>query len=107
MISTLNISNSLRKLCSVEGVAYFAPAFELLAELPAFCDVSTVSRTICGKLEDTMAAEFLSQFLTIEGGTEDEIEGVEFTTDEIKDSVSLFHDICTRFPSIMELAQGG
>ena len=107
MISTLNISSSLRKLCSVEGVAYFAPVFELLAELPSSCDVSTVSRTICGELEDTMAAEFLSQFLTIEGGSEEEIDGVEFTTDEINDGVALFNDICTRFPSIMELAQGG
>ena len=105
MISTANISNALAKLSSAEAVEYFAPVFELLAELPSSCDVATISRTICGELEDTMAAEFLSSLLTIEGGTEDEIEGVEFTTDEINDCVTLFHDICKRYPAIMELAQ--
>jgi hypothetical protein len=104
MINTANISNALTKLSSAEAVEYFAPVFELLAELPASCDVPTISRTICGELEDTTAAEFLSSLLTIEGGTENEIEGVEFTTDEINDAVALFHDICTRYPAIMELA---
>ena len=105
MISTINISNALRKLSSADAAEYFAPVFELLGELPTSCDVATISRTICGELEDTMAAEFLSSLLTIESGSEEEIEGVEFTNDEINDAVALFHDICERFPEIMELAQ--
>jgi len=102
MISTVNISNALRKLSSVEGVAYFAPAFELLAELPESCDVSTVSRTICGELEDEMAAEFLNVLLIVE---DEQDEGL--THGEAEDCSVLFNDICDRFPSIMELAQGG
>lgn len=106
MISTVNISSTLRKLSTPEAAVYFAPVFELLGELPASCEVATASRTICEELDDTMAGELLSNLLTIEGGTEDEIEGVEFTDDEITDSVTLFHDICERFPDIMRIAQG-
>jgi hypothetical protein len=102
MISTTNISNALRKLSSADGVTYFAPAFELLDKLPESCDVATVSRTICGELEDEMAAELLSVFLVVE----DE-EGEELTHGEAEDSSVLFYDICERFPVIMELAQGG
>ena len=107
-INTLNVSNSLKKLCvTQDGIAYFAPAFDLLAKLPECCNVSAVSSAICVELDAAMAGEFLSQMLTIECGSEGEIEGVEFTTDEINDCVALFHDICERFPSIVRIAQGG
>jgi hypothetical protein len=105
MISTINISNTLRKLSSADAVAYFMPAFELLDFMPEHGTVEDVANMLCTNLPPQMAGELLSSLLTIEGGTEDEIEGVEFTTDEINDAVALFHDICERFPEIMELAQ--
>jgi hypothetical protein len=102
MISSENISNTLRKLSSPEAVEYFAPAFELLGELPESCDASMVSRAICGELEDAMAAEFLNVLLIVE---DEQDEGL--THGEADDCSVLFHDICERFPDIMRLAQGG
>ena len=106
MISTVNISKTLRKLSTPEAVTYFAPAFELLDFMPEIATVEDVANMLCTNLTPEMAGELLSNLLIIEGGTECEIEGVEFTDDEITDAVTLFHDICERFPNIMRIAQG-
>lgn len=107
MISTVNISSTLRKLSTPEAAAYFAPALELLDFMPENATAEDVANMFCTNLKPEMAGELLSSLLTIEGGTEVEIEGVEFTADEINDAVALFHDICERFPAIVRLAQGG
>lgn len=102
MISTINIRSTLQKLGSTD---YFVPAFECLATLPEFMPVEKLASAMYSTLDNDQLANVLSQLLTIESGSEDEIEGVEFTTDEVNDSVSLFHEICESFPEIVERAQ--
>lgn len=106
MITTSNISTALQKLVSQGNPEYFADAFVLFSDLPDEMSADQMAIEIVNGLPAEISAEILSSFLTIEGGSEGEIEGVEFSESEIVDVCALFHEICERFPEVVRMAQG-
>lgn len=103
MVSAINIRTALQKLTS--SGEFFQPTFDLLQSCSSSINVEVLAHVMYANLTNLQMAHVLSNLLTIEGGVEGEIEGVDFTNDEINDCCTLFHEICDNYKDILEMAQ--